>query len=362
MLPVEHQRPASSESSSDTVLPQPKPKKRDKIAKALHSLGSLFHSDKHKEDARTDAHQKDVKEVKLERKKTASSSSSSSSSKAATSSSEHTALTSSTQTSQKLLEKAQESSDWDDELDFSSEIYLSSDYAINQQEQIQEIDTLWTERWGNLQTLEKFEPQMRALVAPYQHLIPKVNPLEPSGRVFMGNYPGDHPYDTKDLGDVKLPVLLKDLGINQIVCLQKEDELIASFKPYQETALKIAKELQLEAPQFLHFGIRDVSVAPDNDVYHFVLETLLPAITKPGMKTYIHCWGGNGRTGTISAIVLAALFGLDAETALKKVNTYHKIRINPQYNAPETETQRNQVRRLVPKIVASDIERETNSL
>ncbi|CRX39546.1 protein-tyrosine phosphatase family protein [Estrella lausannensis] len=341
MLPVEQYRTGSAENPSDAEFPPQKQSKKDKIAKALHSLGALFHSDKHKAQAEDASPQKAVKELKLQR---------------TTSSSSQTAITSTSASSQGLATD-------NDELDFSDDFYFSPAYTYTseQLQQIEEIDSLWTERWGTLETLEKFESNMHLLVAPHQHLIPKVNPLEPSGTIYMGSYPGDNPYDHTDLGaEIKLPILLKELGINQIVCLQKQDELDASFTPYQETALRIARELKLTTPQFLHFGIRDVSIAPDNDVYHFVLETLLPAITKPGMKTYIHCWGGNGRTGTISSIVLAALFGLDAETALKKVNTYHKIRINPQYNAPETETQKNQVRRLVPKIVAEATDPEKN--
>lgn len=342
MQPVLNSTSGVAESSSSVATPEKKQSKRQKLKlkfngymAALHLQKKMERADFQLQEPVSQTHH--VKIIEAKEKERASVSSS-------------VSLETSTPDESDQSDTSETSSDESDVTLFSR----NNDYSLRESgDTLAKTGEVWTKRFGTLAELEKNEPWMAQIIAPYQDLLPKVNPLEPTGTIFMGGYPGDNPNDPFDLGaEIKLPVLLKNLGINQIVCLQKEDEL-PYFPPYRQTAIRIAEELSIEPPEFLHFGIRDLSIAEDQDVYDFVLKTLLPAVTAPHKKTYIHCWGGNGRTGTISSIVLASLYGLDAETALKKVNTYHKLRLTARYNAPETDAQKEQVRRLVPRILGS---------
>ena len=72
---------------------------------------------------------------------------------------------------------------------------------------------------------------------------------------------------------------------------------------------------------------------------------------KPHEVFYIHCYGGHGRTGTIVSLVLVALFGVDAETAMEYVNHAHRFRmLYGDCPSPESFDQVNQVRRLAPRL------------
>jgi len=59
----------------------------------------------------------------------------------------------------------------------------------------------------------------------------------------------------------------------------------------------------------------------------------------------VHCWGGRGRTGLVSACVLGALYDIDAEEALERVQRAYSLR-EPWRDSisPETEEQKEQVR------------------
>jgi len=64
---------------------------------------------------------------------------------------------------------------------------------------------------------------------------------------------------------------------------------------------------------------------------------------------YLHCWGGCGRTGLVSACLLGHLYpGMCAEEALARVDTYFKLRspeaLAPHSRSPETDAQIKQVK------------------
>lgn len=199
--------------------------------------------------------------------------------------------------------------------------------------------------YGDLTSLKAEEGGMAALISRSKDILPRVNPLDPQGRIIMGAYPGD-----KDpaLSEEKLTHLQRELGVTTFLCLQTPSEL-ESFSPYREKAIEIAGRLGKPDPSFISLPIDDLGVTSDEKLLAFLREVVIPRALKAGKEgaLYIHCRGGNGRTGTIAAILLAYLYGLDAETALTKVNSYHKLRREPIFSAPETEEQRNQVRRLV---------------
>ena len=56
-------------------------------------------------------------------------------------------------------------------------------------------------------------------------------------------------------------------------------------------------------------------------------------------------WGGHGRTGTLVALLLSSLYGVNAHVALEYTQALHDCRGNPQgVRSPQTRIQRDQVR------------------
>ena len=68
---------------------------------------------------------------------------------------------------------------------------------------------------------------------------------------------------------------------------------------------------------------------------------------------YVHCWGGHGRTGTIIALLLAQLYGVDAERALHLTGLFHRQRVNRKSKSPQTRAQCDQVTRLSAQLTAA---------
>lgn len=211
--------------------------------------------------------------------------------------------------------------------------------------------------WGNLDTLSSEEGNMGSIISGRAaRFLQKVNPLDHEGRILMGAYPAA---PDPAISSCMMKALIKDLGVQTFICLQPEDEL-KRLSPYNRTAIRIANEHDLPKPIFVHFPIDMCGVNDDNLVQGFMERELLPMVNKNDTgRVYIHCMGGNGRTGTISALALAYLYDLDAETALKKVGDYHdRFRQRVVSYAPEAPSQFEQVRRLTPLIKHSDEAKE----
>jgi hypothetical protein len=103
------------------------------------------------------------------------------------------------------------------------------------------------------------------------------------------------------------------------------------------------------APTFIHFGIRDFDIVDSLEGLSLLID-LLGRRVRAGETLYIHCWGGKGRAGLVSACLLGELYGfhtLDAEEALKRVEVYANLRnsrMGGKIHSPETDEQKNQVR------------------
>ena len=70
---------------------------------------------------------------------------------------------------------------------------------------------------------------------------------------------------------------------------------------------------------------------------------------------YLHCWGGHGRAGTITCLLLHWLYGLNALDAMARCQFVHDLRRVPiVVGSPQTQTQRDQVCRVVASSLASD--------
>lgn len=101
---------------------------------------------------------------------------------------------------------------------------------------------------------------------------------------------------------------------------------------------------------FLHSPIVDLSV-PDADKLRLLLAQLAERI-EAGETLYVHCWGGRGRAGTVGACLLAQLYGILADEALERVQRSFDTRKDEGRPSPETDEQREFVRRFVAEYIS----------
>ena len=115
------------------------------------------------------------------------------------------------------------------------------------------------------------------------------------GKILGGRYPGDRSIEVQK----QCLNALLDHGITRFVNLQQVDDRGHGgepFRDYMPLVEPIARSRSISVG-FARFPIRDVSI-PD-------LPTALAAINHlddlihAGQTPYVHCFGGNGRTGTI---------------------------------------------------------------
>ena len=183
------------------------------------------------------------------------------------------------------------------------------------------------------------------------------------GRVLCGHYPGACPSRPMPPSTVAQDLAeIRESGICTFVCLQ--DELPPQDAPWPEGGVKkksvrakwakgsfqnyrdqLDDDEELLPVRFVHFGLPDLSVASSLDELDGIVHNLKLRVEN-GDRLYIHCWGGRGRTGLVSACLLGALYGeIDAEQALARVQQAYSLRMPWREKiSPETEEQRNQVR------------------
>ena len=179
--------------------------------------------------------------------------------------------------------------------------------------------------------------------------------------VLCGRYPGSCPSRPADADEVAARLeAIRSQSVDTFVCLQAElppqdapwpgagvraqsnnaiDVQTAAFAPYRDAAGRGAT--------FVHFGIPDRSVVASLDALDGLVTDLARRV-EAGDRLYLHCWGGQGRTGLVAACLLGALYAedaLDADGALRRVQRYFELR-EPQKGgrSPETDAQEDQVR------------------
>lgn len=179
-------------------------------------------------------------------------------------------------------------------------------------------------------------------------------------RFMMGAYPASPDNDADN--DMILRSILA-CGISTFVCLQLEyqhgvpEEMWRTGKclrPYIEDAMEICHETQAESNgicrphelKFLHHGIVDCGTTNDSTVLELAIDVCTRLLADEVI--YLHCWGGHGRTGTVVAVALALMYGLDATEALLRTQLYHDLRVcNLNVPSPQTSAQRAQCERLI---------------
>ena len=201
------------------------------------------------------------------------------------------------------------------------------------------------------------------------------------GRLLVGAYPSE---------DDDLEKIMES-GINTFVCLNNDygyfddkmayadlpsvddgtGKIIINPKLFGKNGLvTLTRNKFNRENNFLHLQITDMKTADDDIVRDFCL-TLKKRICM-GENIYIHCTGGHGRTGTISAILLCLLYKITPEEALEYVQYSHDQRMadygNYNYTmlitdntlknkfalgqvpSPQTSEQREQVIRIIKKL------------
>lgn len=81
---------------------------------------------------------------------------------------------------------------------------------------------------------------------------------------------------------------------------------------------------EINIPTFF-FPIKDNS-KPNNWLQFSVLIIKLCSFIKGGMRVFIHCRGGHGRSGMVAAAILCYLYGEHPEHALRKISDIHSTR------------------------------------
>ena len=152
------------------------------------------------------------------------------------------------------------------------------------------------------------------------------------GTLFAGEYPGGK---YVELAESKLK-RMHHFGVRHFVDLTEEGEL----RPY--------RQLLPNDTTYLRFPIRDVDVPKSVEAVHQLIDKMENLMKQDGF-TYIHCWGGVGRTGTIVACYEARQM---KEPTLEKALTAMRSRFSNMPKAshrksPETQEQIDFVRQFV---------------
>jgi len=133
------------------------------------------------------------------------------------------------------------------------------------------------------------------------------------------------------------------------------------FPPYASHVIFAANEdgegSTSNKPTFLYYGIVGMETAKSIDSLSNAVHDIANRIKSNNETVYIHCGGGVGRAGLLTACVLGLLYDdLDAESALEYTTAFCQVRNmkgkeEVHYSSPETDEQKDQVREFYKKIL-----------
>ena len=144
------------------------------------------------------------------------------------------------------------------------------------------------------------------------------------GRIIAGEYPRNA--DEKS-SLAKLETILA-AGVTRVVDLTEPHEL----EPYTVLMQSEAVRQGVVATHMRH-PIRDLRV-PNVATMRAILDAI--AANDAGV-TYVHCWGGVGRTGTVAGCLLVEV-GFTAEAAIAILAGARRLKSGPRHTAPMTRT------------------------
>jgi hypothetical protein len=218
----------------------------------------------------------------------------------------------------------------------------------------------------NLRSLPSLPPFSAVKLSEYAGPTDESNWVIP-GMLMAGAYPAAN--DDALHYDILSSIL--SLGLSTFVCLQAEYEHNPNIPPSAwESGYKIRpyifdahRMLQQAAGDksrrygtmpkpsdldFIHVPIVDCSTTNDDTIFNLALEIVRRL--RSGENIYCHCWGGHGRAGTVVSVVLGLLYNLSPTAAMKRCQHFHdQRRARLDVPSPQTESQRNQVSRILTK-------------
>jgi protein-tyrosine phosphatase len=162
----------------------------------------------------------------------------------------------------------------------------------------------------------------------------------PGSKLAAGPYPGF---------DFETIELLLDAGVRAFIDLTQEGEL----ESYDEFLAEEAARRNIEIAYF-RFPIPD-GRAPDMATMERILDAIADAHAAERI-TYVHCWGGIGRTGTVAGCWLIEQ-GYSSDEALALVQSLYEKHRRPSAQfprSPETDVQHRFVRRWAKRSAADD--------
>ena len=164
-----------------------------------------------------------------------------------------------------------------------------------------------------------------------------------SGKLAAGPFPGA-------LEDFKYRMRLNSIfesGIRVFINLQEPGEMSRSRQQYIEDysdqfrkLLLKNDESEVENGLMRRFPITDKHV-PSVELMKKILDEI-DYLQKKDIPTYLHCWGGIGRTGTVVGCWLRRHGLAERNNVLDKIFDLRKTQVDPnflRYNSPETEIQ-----------------------
>jgi ADP-ribosyl-[dinitrogen reductase] hydrolase len=161
------------------------------------------------------------------------------------------------------------------------------------------------------------------------------------GKLMVGFYPGA---PTRKEAEGKLRALLES-GVRCVVNLVEEDEVNYStgqrLHSYQQLLHSLAAEKQLDI-YYARTPIRDQGV-PSAQTMRGIVDIIDGALGRDQV-TYVHCWGGKGRTGTVVGCYLARHGISVGEEALQRIQWLRRNEGTAHEDSPENDPQRDMVR------------------
>lgn len=113
-----------------------------------------------------------------------------------------------------------------------------------------------------------------------------------------------------------IPHLVREHTVSAYLNLQEPNETNFEGRPFRDY-LQQATQLADSRPAFLRVQIPDMSIPFSAREMDRALDFLCEA--SPKQTTYVHCWGGHGRTGLVAACYLKCIRGLSVNDALKQI-------------------------------------------
>lgn len=135
---------------------------------------------------------------------------------------------------------------------------------------------------------------------------------------------GHYPCDRDKATSLAKQNGLLDCGIRRVINLMERNETNHNgelFADYSKDLTLLARSRNMAAPEFFGVPLRDAQ-APTIAQMQAVLEIINDSIRR-NIPTYMHCWGGHGRTGTVVCCYLISQ-GKTAQEAIEQLSVWRQ--------------------------------------